>query len=172
MPMKLLAQGGGTNTTANVHGWSYFSGGVEIGAMGSVPGVNLRYHHKERWSVSGGAGFYGMGYAPYGRMSYTFKRNQNFRKGSKRKRGFTRYYSQAWVGYRHFIETDWIDLDIEELPVGPMVMAGLTREWKQEKKSRRLSIGIGAMLNSDGNYLPFYPEVTYSFDWPFLLRTR
>lgn len=138
--------------------------------MGSVPGLNIRYHNKEQWSVSGGAGFYGDGISPYGRMGYTFKRNQNFRKGSRRKRGFTRYYSQAWVGYRHFVETEWLDLDIEQIPIGGMVSAGLAWEWKQEKKSRRLSIGIGAMLDSDDNYLPFYPEISYSFDWPFVVR--
>ena len=162
-----FAQGGGMNKTANVNGWSYWSVGAEMGVMGSVPGINVRYHRNELLSASAGAGFYGLGWSPFGRIGYTYKRDQNFRKGKSKKRGFTRYYSQVWVGYRHFIETDWFDFELEEAPRGAMIQAGLAWEWKQHTKSRRLSIGIGAMLDSDDNYLPFYPEVSYSFDLPF-----
>ena len=160
-------QTGGMNKTANVHGLSYWSIGAELGVMGNVPGINVRYHRNELLSASAGGGFYGLGWSPYGRLGYTYKRDQNFRKGKRNKRGFTRYYSQVWIGYREFVETDWFDFDVEQAPTGGMVQAGLSWEWKQVKKSRRLSVGIGAMLDSDNNYLPFYPEISYSFDLPF-----
>ena len=158
-PVLLMAQGGGSNTTANVNGWSSVQAGVHTGLM-NLAGVHLEYAHREFWTIQVEGGTNGLGAGYGGQVGYFLTRNQEYVK----RKGFTRSYRVVYLGYTYF--TEWSEEFLDEnpgLPFGHAVQMRLGFK-THRKHAHEWQFGAAFMLTPD-NASPLYPVISYRYSW-------